>query len=136
MGTDKGVKLDENKPRLDLVLGDFPIALWLVGMVGTFGAKKYTDKGWKAVDNAIERYLSALLRHYMKYKMGEEIDTESNLPHLAHLAWNALAVLEIYQHIKDCRNTKRSYSSVDNSDFSPKLKQLCGYKYDCHYKED
>lgn len=96
MSTEKGVKLDDNKPRMDLVLGGFSKALYEVGNVGTFGADKYSDNGWKYVDNGIERYLSAMLRHYIKYKNGEFIDEESNLPHLSHMAWNALAVLQMY----------------------------------------
>ena len=96
-----GVKDDSNKPRLDLVLGDFPHALWGVGLVGTYGANKYTDRGWHEVDNGIERYSNALLRHYLNYKKGEELDRESKLPHLAHLAWNALAILQLYMEKQD-----------------------------------
>lgn len=96
MGTDKGVKLDDGKPRLDLVLGDFSMALWLVGLVGTFGANKYSDSGWQYVDDGIERYSSAMLRHYLKHKSGERLDEESDQLHLAHMAWNALAVLQLY----------------------------------------
>ena len=95
MSTEKGVKLDNKKPRMDLVLGGFAKALYEVGLVGTFGANKYSDDGWKYVDNGIERYLSAMLRHYIKYKNGELIDEESGLPHLSHMAWNALAVLQL-----------------------------------------
>ena len=91
-----GAKDDSYKPRLDLVLGDFHRALWGVGLVGTFGANKYTDRGWHEVPSAEERYLSAMLRHYLNYKLGEELDKESNLPHLAHMAWNALAVLQLH----------------------------------------
>ena len=39
MSTEKGVKLDEGKNRLGLILGGFSRALWEVGRVGTFGAK-------------------------------------------------------------------------------------------------
>ena len=116
MSTEKGVKLDNGKPRLDLVLGDFSTALWGVGLVGTFGANKYTDRGWQEVDNAIERYLSALLRHYFNFKNGEENDKESGLPHLAHLAWNSLAVLELYMRIKNKREAGKKF--VDTTDFN------------------
>jgi hypothetical protein len=95
-----GAKDDSDKPRLDLVLGDFQRALWGVGLVGTFGANKSTDRGWHEVPNAEERYLSAMLRHYLQYKLGELIDNESNLPHLAHMAWNALAVLQLHMENK------------------------------------
>lgn len=92
-----GAKDDSVKPRTDLVLGGFSRALWEVSQVGTFGANKYTDNGWMEVPNGIERYLNALLRHYFKYRMGEAYDHESGLLHLSHLAWNALAVLELYR---------------------------------------
>jgi len=90
-----GAKLDSDKPRLDLVLGGFSKALLEVGKVGTFGANKYTDNGWRFVDNARERYRSAELRHYFEEARGELVDPESSLYHAAHKAWNALADLEL-----------------------------------------
>lgn len=90
-----GVKDDGYKPRMDLVLGGFADAILEVGKVGTFGANKYSDFGWISVPNGLERYSNALLRHYLNYKRGEEIDIESKLPHLAHMAWNALAILQL-----------------------------------------
>ena len=32
--------------------------------------------------------------------MGEKFDQESGLPHLAHVCWNALAILELTVHEK------------------------------------
>lgn len=97
MSTDKGVKLDTEKPRMDLVLRGFSHAIEDVAEVGTYGSHKYTDDGWQSVDNGIERYLSAMIRHYLKYRQGEMYDVESELPHLSHMAWNALAVLELWK---------------------------------------
>lgn len=90
-----GAKLDSGKPRPGLVLGDFANALAAVTAIGTFGANKYTDHGWLSVPNGIERYEDAQMRHYLKRKRGEQYDPDSNLLHLAHEAWNALAVLEL-----------------------------------------
>ena len=90
-----GAKLDSEKPRLDLVLGSFSRALYEVGRVGTFGASKYSDNGWQSVENGEERYSSALLRHYLSEKVGESIDPDSDFLHAAHVAWNALARLEL-----------------------------------------
>ena len=90
-----GAKLDAGKNRLSLVLGGFGKALQEVGKVGTFGANKYTDNGWKSVENGKERYTDALLRHYFKEVDGELKDEDSKLLHAAHLAWNALARLEL-----------------------------------------
>lgn len=92
-----GAKLDAGKERLDLVLGSFCEALLEVGRVGTFGANKYTDNGWKEVESAEGRYADAMLRHYFKHRAGEELDPDSGLSHLGHLAWNALAILEFYK---------------------------------------
>lgn len=89
-----GIKYDTEKPRMDLVFGDFANALMSVGEVGTYGANKYDDSNWIKVDGLEERYLSAMIRHYLAYKQGEMYDKESELPHLSHMAWNALAVLQ------------------------------------------
>lgn len=90
-----GVKLDQGKPRLSLVFGGFSMALMEVGKVGTFGAQKYTDSGWVTVENGRERYTDAMLRHVLAEYSGESVDSESELLHAAHAAWNALARLEL-----------------------------------------
>ena len=90
-----GAKDDGGKPNMNLVLGGFPDALLAVGRVGTYGANKYTPYGWHEVEDGVNRYLSALLRHYIAYVKGNKLDGESYLPHLAHLAWNSLAVLQL-----------------------------------------
>lgn len=118
MSTEKGVKLDEGKPRLDLVLGDFADALYSVGEVGTYGANKYTDRGWQTVDNGFERYANAMLRHYLNFRREEIFDPESGLPHLAHMAWNALALLQL----SICNTPKYRFFSkepVDGVNYAP-----------------
>lgn len=92
---DGGAKLDAGKPRLGLVLGGFANALMEVGKVGTLGAAKYSDNGWMTVPNAKERYTDAELRHCLKRLAGEIYDPEWGLLHLAHNAWNSLAILEL-----------------------------------------
>lgn len=92
-----GAKLDAGKNRLGLVLGGFSLALCQVGLIGTYGANKYTDNGWMSVPNAADRYRDALYRHLMAFEGGEECDPESGLKHLAHAAWNALAILELME---------------------------------------
>ena len=88
-----GTKLDDNK-ILAGVLGDFSNALLEVAKVGTFGAKKYTRGGWQHVPNGIERYTDALWRHLLA-EGSHKKDSESDLLVAAHLAWNALARLEL-----------------------------------------
>lgn len=90
-----GAKADAGKNRMALVLGGFATALTKVSEVGTFGANKYTDHGWRVVPNAEQRYMDAALRHMFEHLRGEASDSDSGLPHLAHAAWNLLAVMEL-----------------------------------------
>ncbi len=90
-----GAKLDAGKTRLWLVLSGFANALEEVGRVGTFGAKKYSDDGWRFVPDGAARYSDALLRHLLAEARGEGVDEDSGLLHAAHAAWNALARLEL-----------------------------------------
>lgn len=92
---DPGAKLDQGKVRMGLVLGGFANALREVCIIGTKGAAKYSDNGWKEVPNGQDRYLDALYRHLNKHQTGEVVDPEWMMLHLAHAAWNALAILEI-----------------------------------------
>lgn len=103
--SDKGAKVDAGKPRMDLVLGAFSEALIEVSKVGTFGAKKYTENGWIEVPNGVQRYTDAMLRHYFYERNGEEVDSDSELLHASHLAWNALARLSLILKEKKRANT-------------------------------
>lgn len=94
--SEKGVKYDAGKPRVGLMIGDFSMALNEVAKVATFGAEKYTPSGWVSVENAKERYTDALYRHLLA-SVTEHADAESGLSHVAHAAWNALALLELRQ---------------------------------------
>lgn len=82
MGTEKGVKLDTGKPRMDL----FPLEVAeSISKVLTFGAQKYTDNGWQHVPDAVKRYNAAMLRHLTAIDKGELYDEESGLPHIYHV---------------------------------------------------
>jgi hypothetical protein len=90
-----GAKADATKIRAGLVLLNFAHALQAVAEIGTFGARKYSDNGWKQVPAGIDRYTDALLRHLLAEGTGEYLDQDSGLLHAAHCAWNALARLEL-----------------------------------------
>jgi len=89
-----GAKLDAGKPLAGLVLGDFSRALRGIVDVGTFGAKKYSPSGWTKVPGGVNRYKDALWRHLLELEE-TPVDSNSGLPALAHLCWNALAWLEL-----------------------------------------
>lgn len=90
-----GAKLDAGKIRPALVLGGFARALKEVSRVGTYGAVKYTDNGWTQVENGIERYDDAGMRHWLDEKCGITHDRDTAILHAAHEAWNALARLDL-----------------------------------------
>jgi hypothetical protein len=53
-----------------------------------FGAGRYGRENWKMLQNARERYYSACMRHLSSWRKGEDIDPDSDLPHLAHAMCN------------------------------------------------
>ncbi len=96
-----GAKLDAGKTMAAQILSQFPRALMGVAEVGTFGARKYCLGGWQYVNDGFSRYEDAQFRHFFKRNMGEKVDPDSNLDHLKHEAWNALAKLELYLRDKE-----------------------------------
>lgn len=93
----KGKKYDTGKPMVGALCRVFPRALLSIGKCIEFGTHKYPKPdNWKLVEGAYTRYQDSLMRHYLKFLAGEMRDSETNLLHLAHMAWNCLAVLELY----------------------------------------
>jgi len=90
-----GAKDDSGKSLTGLMVSGFSNALASVAEVTTYGANKYTPNGWVTVPDAQNRYLDALFRHLLSHTSGQRNDPESNLTHLAHAAWNILAILEL-----------------------------------------
>lgn len=114
-----GIKHDQGKNRLGLVLGGFSRAVWAVGEVGTFGAVKYVENSWQNLEDGERRYTDAMLRHLMADLRGEERDAESGLLHLAHAAWCALAILDLRLKVMEPppANSERSNAGCrENSD--------------------
>ena len=92
----EGVKLNKNKPQMSLLFRQFPKALEAIVKCSEYGNEKYkeTDKdflNFKRVEGGSKTYADAGLRH----RMQQGIDLESMLPHAYHVAWNALAELEL-----------------------------------------
>lgn len=96
------VKKDKGKNRLDLLPWD---ALDEVGKVLTYGINKYPlpKENWRlnSTKEDIPRYKAALLRHFSANEQGEELDEESGLPHMAHIATNALFIIALEKRFKN-----------------------------------
>lgn len=76
----QGKKLDSGKPRMDLLVPEADIE---VARVLGFGASKYDENNWKK-GISYSRLHGAVRRHLAAWSMGEDLDPESGLPHLAH----------------------------------------------------
>lgn len=95
-----GVKLDAGKaPVAQAFVAYFRKAMEAVAQVSAYGANKYkvafSEQNWRKVENGPNRYADALQRHFAAHLAGEVIDPESKQPHLAHVGWNAMALLEL-----------------------------------------
>lgn len=89
MSTEKDMKFDGDKTRLDLIEPAFTQG---VGDVLTFGARKYAAESWKTIDDGVRRYLTAAERHILAIKKGEVCDPESGLSHAYHAATSMMFV--------------------------------------------
>ena len=63
--------------------------------VYTFGAEKYGPNTWRYLPEGLQRYKAALMRHLVEFEKGQVLDDESRIPHLAHVVWNAIAMLAV-----------------------------------------
>lgn len=84
-----GLRYDDGKIRMELLPFD---ALRSVAEVLTVGAKKYAPRNWER-GMLWSKCVGCLMRHLVSRMMGERLDKESGLPHLAHVAVNALFLL-------------------------------------------
>jgi len=89
---EQGQKHDQEKPRYDLLP---PVAIDEMAKVMTFGAQKYAPENWRHVDDAVNRYRAALLRHTFAMMRGEQLDPETGLSHAAHAMCCAAFLVEL-----------------------------------------
>lgn len=97
--TAQGIKSDSDKHRPTLIFRHMPNAIAAVIECGEFGAKKYDEHpmrcNWDKVEDGLQRYTDAMLRHQLAELGGEDRASDSQLLHAAHAAWNSLARLEL-----------------------------------------
>lgn len=99
----EGLKFDGGKLKWELL----PLeAVEKIVEVLTYGAKKYAPNNWKGLEEPIERYMGALLRHLSAWRQGQEVDEESGLPHVAMMATNALFLVWFAQKEKEAQSGK------------------------------
>lgn len=84
------------KIQMELVDMGFPNAMYAIAQVMTWAAenKGYKPNDWKNLPDSFMAFTGASGRHRVKRLKGEDLDDESGLLHLAHEAFNILALLE------------------------------------------
>jgi len=91
MGQLTAGRFNEGKTRHDLLA---PWALDQIARVYTYGTQKYDDDNWWKGLKWKKDVFGCILRHIWKWFRGEINDDESGLHHLAHAAWNCMALME------------------------------------------
>lgn len=86
----KALRFNSGKLRYDLLE---PYAIQELVRVFTKGAEKYDDWNWLKGGMKTSTMLASLKRHIAAFEMGEDIDSETGVHHMAHAAWNALGIV-------------------------------------------
>lgn len=130
---EKGIKNDfkDGKLRWDLLPLD---VIEKVVEIYTFGAKKYKENSWQNLPDGYRRYKAALFRHITAYEKGEVYDSESGCMHLAHAAWNAIAMLYFGMKEEKSLDAEKTFNdfkelvnAIDNKDSDPNAIELDGF---------
>lgn len=77
-----------NEGKLRYALLDFGFIEETLAVL-EFGAKKYAPDNWKGGLNR-EEILESTMRHLVALFKGEELDTETGLPHTGHISCNIM----------------------------------------------
>lgn len=100
----QGSKFDAGKAKLELLFLEIGDATEELARVLGMGEEKYGLNNFDSFPDAKRRYEAALLRHMRSQIAGDYIDVESGLHHTAHVAANALFLLQM--HIKEIRDAR------------------------------
>lgn len=90
----RGLRYNQGKIRYDLLE---PYAIEQLAKVFSKGAEKYAPNNWLK-GMSWSNITASLKRHLAAYEQGEDYDNETQLLHLAHVAWNALALVSYYKY--------------------------------------
>ena len=85
-----------------------PYALEQTAWVHDFGAGKYGPYNWRKTGVCATTYVSAIMRHLNAWRDGEDLDPESGMSHIAHIASSCNILLDAGHcgTLQDDRNKK------------------------------
>jgi len=106
--TGGGLRYNDDKIRFDLLE---PFAIEQLAKVFSRGAKKYSDHNWLG-GMKWSKMMASMKRHLSEFEKGNDYDFDENcdgckagnctshtgLLHMAHAAWNCMALLSYYKH--------------------------------------
>ena len=84
-----GLRYDKGKTRYDLIPPEWEHAL---AEILTAGAAKYDARNWER-GMPWSKMVGCARRHLYQWLRGESYDKETHCHHLAHVAWNVLALM-------------------------------------------
>lgn len=101
-----GLRYNAGKTRYELLPPEWLRAL---AEVMTAGAEKYAPRNWeKGMDHSV--MVGCLFRHLIAYMEDEVHDRETGCHHLAHAAWNLLALMSY--DLRDVGNDDLRYGCL------------------------
>ena len=88
-----------------------PHAMEQTAWVHKLGADKYGPWNWRETGVCASTYVNAILRHLNAWRDGEDLDPESGISHLAHVACSANILMdaEYCGKLQDDRNTTQKH---------------------------
>jgi hypothetical protein len=108
---DQNAKADVGKPDIYLVP---PELFEAVAKIRMYGNEKYHDPdNWQTVE--IERYYSAVMRHLLAWRRGEDRDKESGYSHLWHAACNLAFMIALED--RENEETEESVVYADGKEY-------------------
>jgi len=77
------------------------------------GLSKYEHETWK--NRPKSKLKDAIYRHYSEYLLGNKIDDESGISHLAHIACNCMILYYLEQQTDYDEQKDKDYYNVQSS---------------------
>ena len=98
-----------------------PHAMEQTAWVHKLGADKYGPWNWRETSVCASTYVNAILRHLNAWRDGEDLDPESGISHLAHIACSANILMdaEYCGKLQDDRNKRPINDETEEG--SPKV---------------
>ena len=95
-----------------------PYALEQCSWVHKLGSEKYGPYNWRKTGVCASTYVAAIMRHLNAWRDGEDLDPESGISHIAHVACscNILLDADYCGTLQDDRNKVPAFAAMDEDE--------------------